>query len=250
MKPIIGVTASLREGTVTLENDVLDSILMAGGIPYILPYTNDVSVIKEIINHIDGLLLSGGVDIDPTLFGEEPIPNLGEIMPERDTLEILLIEKALEVNLPILAICRGVQILNIAAGGNMYQDLYSQKGNLLQHAQRAPRTHLSHFVRTNEGSLLQAISHCTEFKVNSFHHQAVKDPAQGFMISAISSDGVVEAIESVKHFFVLGVQWHPEHVTKFDEVSKQIFSSFIDASKYKDVENQTYLKILETHGSI
>lgn len=230
MKPIIGITAPLNQGKVTLDQDIANSVLMAGGIPYILPYTQDSAVLDEVINHIDGLLLSGGVDIDPTLFGEEPIPGLGEIMPERDALESALIERALKVDLPILAICRGIQILNVAAGGNMYQDIYNQKSNLLQHSQRAPRTHLSHFVQINQDSLLRSITGMDEFKVNSFHHQAVKVPAPGFIISAISSDGVVEAIESQQQKYVVGVQWHPEFLTSFDEVSKRIFGSFILAS--------------------
>jgi putative glutamine amidotransferase len=228
MKPIIGVTAPLIKGKITLDQEVLNSILMAGGIPYILPYTKDLFTIDEIIKHTNGLLLSGGVDIDPTLFGEEPIPSLGEIMPERDELETALIERALNSNLPILAICRGIQMLNVAAGGNMYQDIYSQKNGLLQHSQRAPRSHLSHFVQTKKGTLLRTISGSEQFKVNSFHHQAVKDPAPGFVISGISSDRVVEAIESQEHNFVLGVQWHPENLT--DEISKKIFTSFVNAS--------------------
>jgi putative glutamine amidotransferase len=235
MKPIIGVTAPLIQGKITLDQDVLNSILMAGGIPYILPYTKDLSAIDDVINHINGLLLSGGVDIDPTRFGEEPIPGLGEIMPERDELETALIERALNKNLPILAICRGIQMLNVAAGGNMYQDFNSQKSGLLQHSQRAPRRHLSHFVATKEETLLRTISGSEKFKVNSFHHQAVKDPAPGFVISALSSDGVVEAIESQEHNFVLGVQWHPENLTAFDEVSQKIFSSFINATMGVDI---------------
>jgi putative glutamine amidotransferase len=230
MKPIIGITAPLIKGKVTLDQDVVNSVLMAGGIPYILPYTKDQTAIDEVIRHINGLLLSGGVDIDPTLFGEEPIPGLGEIMPERDELETALIERALKVNLPILAICRGIQMLNVAAGGNMYQDIYNQKSNLLQHSQRAPHTHLSHFVQTKEKTLIRTISALEVFKVNSFHHQAVKDPAPGFVISATSSDGVVEAIESQEHNFVLGVQWHPEFLTPFDDVSNKIFTAFIHAS--------------------
>ncbi|MDQ0971273.1 putative glutamine amidotransferase [Neobacillus niacini] len=231
MKPIIGVTAPIIQGKITLNQDNINSILMSGGIPYILPYTKDQSTIESVIGHIDGLLLSGGVDIDPTLFGEEPIPGLGEIMPERDELETLLIQNALKVNLPILAICRGIQMLNVAAGGNMFQDIYSQKSDLLQHSQRAPQTHLSHFVTTKEESLLRTITGLDKFKVNSFHHQAVKDPAPGFIISDISSDSVVEAIESIEHKFVLGVQWHPEFLTPFDQVSNRIFTSFIKASK-------------------
>lgn len=227
MKPIIGVTAPLSEGKITLTQDVINSILLAGGIPYILPYTKDFAVIDEIITHIDGLFLSGGVDIDPTLFGEEPIPQLGEIMPERDELETALIQRALNINMPILAICRGIQMLNVAAGGNMYQDIYSQKSDLLQHSQRAPRTHLSHFVQTMEGTMLRTISGPKAFKVNSFHHQAVKEPAPGFVVSAISSDGIIEGIESRQHDFVVGVQWHPENLSALDEISKNIFRAFI-----------------------
>lgn len=245
MKPIIGVTAPLVQGKIILDQDVPNSILLAGGIPYILPYTKDLSTLDEVILHLDGLLLSGGVDIDPTLFNEEPIPGLGEIMPERDELELALIQRALKVNLPILAICRGIQMLNVAAGGNMYQDIYSQKAGLLQHAQRAPRTHVSHYVQAKKGSLLQIVSGTEKFKVNSFHHQAVKDPAPGFVISAVSSDGVVEAIESKEHRFVLGVQWHPENLTSFDEVSKKIFSGFINAAMGGDYEVPSYLRIQE-----
>lgn len=230
MKPIIGVTAPLIQGKVTLDQDVANSILLAGGIPYILPYTQDSTTLDEVISKMDGLLLSGGVDIDPTLFGEEPIPGLGEIMPERDALESALIIRSLKLDLPILAICRGIQMLNVAAGGNMYQDIYNQKSNLLQHSQRAPRTHLSHFVQIKKDSLLHSITGTDNFKVNSFHHQAVKDPAPGFIISAISSDGVVEAIESQQHKYVVGVQWHPEFLTTIDEVSKKIFESFVHAS--------------------
>jgi putative glutamine amidotransferase len=230
MKPIIGVTAPLIQGRVSLDQDVAKSILLSGGIPYILPYTQDPATLDQVIDLIDGLLLSGGVDIDPTLFGEEPIPGLGEIMPERDELEFSLIKRALKVDLPILAICRGIQMLNVAAGGNMYQDIYNQKSNLLQHSQRAPRTHLSHFVQIKKDSKLHSITGTSKFKVNSFHHQAVKEPAPGFIISAISSDGVVEAIESRQHKYVVGVQWHPEFLTSVDEVSKGIFESFILAS--------------------
>ena len=230
MKPIIGVTASLVSGKITIDQDVVTSVLMAGGIPYILPYTKDMNTLENILTNINALLLSGGVDIDPTLFGEEPIPGLGEIMPERDELEFALIKRALQSNLPILAICRGIQMLNVAAGGNMYQDIYSQKAEVLQHSQRAPRTHLSHFVQIKKNTLLRSILGSDYFKVNSFHHQAVKDPAPGFVISAISSDGVVEAIESQKHRFVLGVQWHPENLTAFDDISKRIFSSFIHSA--------------------
>ncbi|TLS35590.1 gamma-glutamyl-gamma-aminobutyrate hydrolase family protein [Pseudalkalibacillus caeni] len=235
MQPIIGVTAPIIENRVSLHTDNMDSIVGAGAIPFIVPYTEQEELLTQIIQQIDGLFLTGGVDIDPTFFGEEPIPGLGEVRPERDKLETLLIHKALEANKPIFAICRGIQMLNVAAGGNMYQDIYSQvESPLLQHAQKAPRDHLSHFIKVKEKSLLEKIAGKLSFKVNSFHHQAVKDPAPGFSVSATASDGVVEAIESMKHRFVLGVQWHPENLVKNDSISRKIFGAFVEACRQKD----------------
>lgn len=231
MQPMIGVTAPLRDGKIIVSQDVMQAVLAGGGIPVVLPYTKNHDSIREMIERIDGLLLSGGVDIDPTLFGEEPLPGLGEIMPQRDELETQLIREALGQDLPILAICRGVQMLNVVAGGNMYQDVSSQKANILQHSQKAPTDHLSHFVNIEKGSKLQQIIGQERIKVNSFHHQAVKDPAPGFQVTAAASDGVVEAIESLQHTFVVGVQWHPECSVSSDEPSQKIFRAFIAACR-------------------
>jgi putative glutamine amidotransferase len=229
LRPIIGVTASLNQSKVVIDQDVLDAILLSGGLPFVIPYTKDPMVAKQIINELDGLLLSGGVDIDPTLFGEEPLPGLGQIMPERDYLEKLLIEDAMYHDLPILAICRGIQILNVISGGNMYQDIYTQTSNPLQHSQKAPRNHLSHFVQVESASKLYQIVKDTRFKVNSFHHQSVKQLAKGFKASATSKDGIIEAIESEVHRFVVGVQWHPENLIRFDVNARKLFDAFIKA---------------------
>jgi putative glutamine amidotransferase len=189
----------------------------------------DKEALREMAERMDGLLLTGGGDIDPTLFGEEPLPGLGSITPERDTLEIALIGHMLKANKPIFAICRGCQILNIAAGGDMYQDLYTQRDNLLQHTQHAPRSHTSHTLEVVEDSLLHRISGEVSFKVNSFHHQAVRNLAPGFVVSAAAKDGVIEAFESRNHTFVLGVQWHPEFMAEKDEVSQRLFNTFVAA---------------------
>ena len=222
-----------KDYTVSLDN--AHAVLQAGGIPVMLPYIEDEPDIDELIKTLDGLYLTGGDDIDPTLFGEEPLPNLGVILPSRDAFELKLIQKFLSLDKPILAVCRGCQILNIAVGGDMYQDIGSQvKEQILQHQQRAPKSHGSHFVEVPEGTLLHQISGSKRFKVNSRHHQANRTVPSPFRVSGVSSDGIVEAIESKTHTFVLGVQWHPENmVLAGDEPSLKIYEKFIKACQKK-----------------
>ena len=230
LKPIIGVSSSLKMDLMTVPLENIQAVTAFGGVPIVLP--NLVGdEINTIANMLDGLLLTGGGDIDPTLFGEEPHVGLGSITPERDFFEINLIQKMLELNKPILGICRGAQILNIAVGGDMFQDIYSQNDRtLLQHDQQAPRWHASHFVDVTKDSLLNKITQVDRFKVNSYHHQANRLVPVGFQVSAVSSDRIIEAIESIEHDFVLGVQWHPETLLpKKDIVSEKIMGSFIAA---------------------
>ncbi|HSP21624.1 MAG TPA: gamma-glutamyl-gamma-aminobutyrate hydrolase family protein [Planococcus sp. (in: firmicutes)] len=233
MKPIIGITASKELGKeqYTIEQADTDAILQAGGLPIMLPHLLEEKDIDQIANRIDGLFAAGGYDIDPTLFGEEPHPNLGVIIPSRDAFELALIKKVLELGKPILAVCRGAQILNIAVGGDMYQDISTQKeGDLLQHQQKAPKFHGSHFVHIPEGSLLQRLAGTTQLKVNSRHHQANRMVPESFLVSGTASDGVIEAIESKEHHFVLGLQWHPENMAiAGDGPSMGIFRGFIEA---------------------
>lgn len=234
MKPIIGITSSLKDDRLlTLSLDNTDSVTKVGGVPVIFPNLLDAEQVERVANQIDGLLVTGGGDIDPTLFGEEPHPNLGSITPARDQFEIAIIRKLMEQDKPILAICRGCQIVNIAAGGDMFQDIYAQHDQqLLQHSQRAPRSHGSHFVDVKEGSRLHQMTESNRFKVNSYHHQAVRHVAQGFQTCATASDGIIEAFESTQHTFILGIQWHPEcMVNSGDAPSNAIFKRFIEACK-------------------
>lgn len=232
MKPVIGVSSNLTDLILSVPTDNIHAIARFGGVPIVLP-NMEIDIIESIANLIDGLLLTGGGDIDPTLFGEEPHRGLGNIVPERDEFEIALIKKMLEQNKPILGICRGAQILSIAVGGDMYQDIYDQvKVDLLQHDQKATRTHASHYVQVNEGTVLQQIIGENRIKVNSFHHQAVREVPKGYKISGLASDGIIEAFESENHPFVLGLQWHPEClVNKEDAPSIAIFKKFIEACK-------------------
>ncbi|MGA9173295.1 MAG: gamma-glutamyl-gamma-aminobutyrate hydrolase family protein, partial [Thermoactinomyces sp.] len=203
MKPVIGITMSLEQNQKQfLSREYSDAIIAAGGVPFLLPYTVDDELIMEMSERFDGLLLSGGGDIDPTLFDEEPHPGLGEIVPDRDEMEIALIEQFNAKNKPILGICRGCQILNIAMGGDMYQDLPGQKQAVLQHAQRAPRSHASHTIQIAEDSLIYSIFEKSLIKVNSFHHQAVRKVVPPLKVTAVASDGVIEAFESIQHDFV------------------------------------------------
>ena len=232
MKPIIGITTDIgKENRHLLNNNYVKAVIQAGGLPVILPIGIEEDV-KQLSNMLDGVLLTGGGDIDPMLFGEEPHKQLGEVSPSRDSIELRLVQEMLTKNKPILGICRGLQVLNIAVGGNMYQDIYSQNtSTLLQHVQKAPRIHQSHFVQIKEGSLLGSIAESSQIKVNSYHHQAVKDVPNPLIISGTASDGIIEAIESTKHSFVLGVQWHPEALAKNgDIVSLRIFEKFLEKS--------------------
>lgn len=233
MKPIIGITSSMeldQKKYMVNENNVR-AIHQAGGIPLLLPYITGDNDIDQMVQQIDGLYLPGGYDIDPTLFGEEPHPKLGTIIPKRDKFEFSLIEKVLEKGKPILGVCRGSQILNIVVGGDMYQDIYGQIHTpLFQHSQRSPLQHGSHFVNVLEDSLLAKLVGVTELRVNSFHHQANRKIPSNFLASGVANDGIIEAIESKEHPFVLGVQWHPESMLQVnDEASEKIYKGFITA---------------------
>lgn len=230
MKPIIAVSANFEEDYAGVKHAYTDRILKAGGVPVIVPFGLGDEEARQLCEVTHGLLLTGGPDIDPGYYGEEPLPELGRITPERDRLEVMLIREYAARNKPIFAICRGEQVLNVALGGTLYQDIYSQC-RTLQHSQKAPRSHLSHRVRAEEASIVGRIAGTREFKVNSFHHQAVKDAAPGMRITARSEDGVVEAIESDTHRFVVGVQWHPEDTAGVDDVSRKLFEAFVEACR-------------------
>lgn len=233
MKPIIAVTANYEEDGLQLKHAYCDSIRKAGGIPLVVPFGLDEADVAEVCGAADGLLLTGGPDVDPAYYGEEPQPELGKVTPERDRLELMLAGEFAKQGKPIFAICRGEQLLNVAMGGTLHQDIQAWRRSL-QHSQKAPRGHLSHSVRAAEGSRVRAIAGTDTFKVNSFHHQAVKDPAPGLRVTAVSEDGVIEAIESADDRFVVGVQWHPEDTAGSDDVSRKLFEAFVDACRHEE----------------
>ncbi len=235
MKPLIGISCSYdqKERRYFLPEAYIEAVVKAGGMPVILPGAESIKTVVPYFTALGGLVLAGGGDVDPSLFNEEPLPGLGEISPERDKFEIKLIKTALRKNLPILGICRGIQILNVACGGTVIQHIPSEVKKPLKHSQTAPRWYSTHQVFIEKSSHLVQIMKMNIARVNSFHHQAVREPAQGFNISARSNDGVIEAIEHPRYKFVIGVQWHPECMIDKDRKSRLLFKAFIEACSLK-----------------
>src|SRR5699024_2541433 len=230
MKPVIGITPSIEknESTYPVHRAHCDAIKQAGGLPLILPYgTKNVPTL--LAQHIDGLYITGGYDIDPHYFNEEPHPQLGQIDPLRDKFELALVHEMIALKKPILGICRGSQIINVALGGTMYQDLSSQKGEpLIQHIQNRPLHYPSHYIKVEKSSFLYRIVKHNNIKVNSNHHQANNQLGRNLRVSAISEDGVIEAIEREGELFVIGVQWHPERlIERQDEASQLLYAYFV-----------------------
>ncbi|MEE9394924.1 MAG: gamma-glutamyl-gamma-aminobutyrate hydrolase family protein [Planctomycetota bacterium] len=183
----------------------------AGGSPVILPLSQTKDVMEQVLSICDGLLLTGGFDIDPAYYGEEPHHNIEAINPLRDVTEMIITKSALERDMPIFGICRGMQVLNVAAGGSLWQDIESQiKDETYQHFQKLTEEFPSHSVDVKEGSWLHKVTNDAKVRVNSYHHQAVKTVADGFEVTGVATDGVVEAMSSLRHSFCHAVQWHPE----------------------------------------
>lgn len=236
MKPLIGVTCSWddEKGGIYLGGMYIEAIRAAGGIPLPLAYTGDQDSLAGITGVISGLVLSGGVDVDPGYFGEDPAPGCGEICPDRDTFEIDLARAALAGNLPVLGICRGTQVLNIAAGGDIHQDLGGRPGGqAVKHCQEAPRWHPTHRIEILEGTVMASILGAGPLRVNSFHHQAIRKVAPGFVVSARSADGVVEAVEPQAGHFALGVQFHPETMWQRHPVFLRLFTALVASAGEK-----------------
>ncbi|MDY0358993.1 MAG: gamma-glutamyl-gamma-aminobutyrate hydrolase family protein [Bacteroidales bacterium] len=238
--PLIGLSATYETGQNSVPNTYIISVRKAGGIPVILPVTDDPAIIARMAETIDALILTGGEDVDPLRwYGEEPVPAMGGIVPVRDFFDIHLARAAVERGIPVLGICRGEQVLNVAFGGTLYQDLPSQlkSATPVKHRQNAPRQYGTHTITVEEGSVLHGIlknvlEKDNTFRVNSYHHQAVKDVAPGFVVSAVARDGVVEAIEMKKNPHVLGVQFHPEGpVSEGDDTLLPLFRYLIKACR-------------------
>jgi putative glutamine amidotransferase len=224
MDGLPGIKAGMTAAILT--HDYLVRVREAGGIPVMLPPIGELPA--EILDRVDGLLLSGGEDIDPERYFAPPSPKLGTVDPLRDALELSLAAEAVRRGMPVLAICRGLQVLNVALGGTLIQDLPSECPSDTQHRQEAPSTEGTHPVSLSPGTRLAGIAGTAQLVVNSFHHQAAKDVAPNLQAVAHAADGVIEAVEG-REGFVLGVQWHPE--IQHGEFSLKLFGAFVEACR-------------------
>lgn len=235
--PVIGILSRIYSKSnnssytyMGIPSDYIESVIAAGGIPVVLPVTTNTALVERLIDNVDGLLIPGGVDLNPLVYGEEPIIKQGEISDEIDKCDMESIKIADRQKKPMLGICRGIQIINAAFGGTLYQDLSQAKGCYIKHEQQAKRNLASHTVNIKKDTVLYEIFGSKTI-TNSFHHQAVKDAARGFTVSALSCDGIVEAIEKTEPNFILGVQWHPEGMAKDDSKMHELFKRFIEEVK-------------------
>ena len=207
-KPIIGITGNYGELTCKLAETYYKSVWKAGGVPIVIPPLSDTDSIINTLEHLDGLVLSGGADLNPLYAGEEPQSRLSVINSERDLPELLITQLAYNRQIPILGICRGIQTLALALGGKVMQDI--SDATQLKHSQDADRSEPTHTVCVEKDSTLYNIYKETTLYVNSFHHQAVSEPGDKFRVTAKAPDGIIEGMESTEHKSIIGVQWHPE----------------------------------------
>ncbi len=211
----------------------VEAVATAGGAPVLIPLDLDEGALRAIYERLDGLLLTGGVDVHPRHYGEAIHEKCGQIDEARDRMELTLTRWDLAEGLPILAICRGIQVLNVAAGGTLYQDIASQMPESLKHDcwLDHPRDYLAHQVTVSGDSQLASILGGIQVAVNSLHHQAVKDLSPRFRVVARSADGLIEAIEDQSHPFALGVQWHPEELVEDALPMQRLFEGFVSAAR-------------------
>lgn len=235
MRPLIAILSNIwrGEGGEFVSRDVVnrpytDAVYAAGGLPVGVPCLDDEAAVRELLGRADALLVTGGEDVSPDIFGQDPHRHLGSVAPWRDTLDRIAIAYAMQrPDLPVLGICRGIQSLVAFAGGTLIQDIPSQVAHAIQHSQKAPGYHGIHEIQIAAGSLLADIVGGTTAMTNSFHHQAVDQLPPGFQAIARSSDGVVEALVREGARFCLGVQFHPELMVNHSPAMAAIFSRFV-----------------------
>lgn len=234
-KPIIGLTSSYEKTETTdyifVNHSYLNAVRQFGGIPLVLPSEADEEELKLLIARCDGLILTGGDDIDPELYGEEKLNDTVELTPIRDRAERIVCDLAVERKIPILGICRGIQMMNVYFGGSLYQDIPAQIPSEIKHRMEKPYHRVGHSCIVEKGTPLHALVGGELIGVNSHHHQAIKQLADGFEVMARSEDGVIEAIFDPRKPFVWGVQWHPERIWDIEASSAKLFEAFIEACR-------------------
>ena len=243
-KPLIGISLGYSPTKNSVNNTYVNSILMNGGVPYLIPVTDDVEVLRQVVAQLDGIVFTGGEDFAPAYFGEEEHEHLGEVNVNRDTYDLTLFKLASDRNIPTLGICRGLQLINVGMGGTLYQDLPSQKPSDINHRQQEAGTVATHSVSVVEGSLMHQILGEKEIQVNTFHHQAIKKLAPGLKIVGWANDSVPEMIEAYPNRQIIGTQFHPEIFTaNGDKLLGKLFQFLIGKA-------ETFQKAKEIHSRI
>jgi len=214
----------------------VNALRSAGAVPWIIPLIpDDLATLREIYDRLDGVFLTGGVDVDPARYGEPRAEYCGRVDPPRDAVEIELIRWAMADKKPILAVCRGIQVVNVALGGSLYQDVSKQRPDAMKHdhfptKENPARDILVHTVESQRDSRLGEYLGASPVMVNSMHHQAIKQLARGLVVTATAPDGVIEAVEGANGQYLVAVQWHPEELVERDAGQRRLFESFIDAA--------------------
>lgn len=238
-RPLIGISGNhlVDEGgpfagyhRAYVNHDYVRSITEAGGVPMVIPFNEDAEAVKECVARIDALLMTGGHDICPLNYGEEPHQKIGPVWPERDAFDLLLIKEAEKRRIPIMGICRGLQILNVAHGGTLYQDLSLDKNCYIKHAQKQDPATATHSILIEEGSRLAKIIGQCQWVTNSHHHQTVHKVGEGFKVTARAKDGTVESLEGTNYSYLMAYQFHPEMMSAKYALAKKIFVDFIVAA--------------------
>jgi putative glutamine amidotransferase len=230
-----GIAPTIPSSWVMSQRYVL-TLTSVGAIPWMIPLVgDDEETLRGIYAGLDGVFLPGGADVDPASYNEERHPLCDRSDPPRDQVELTLIRWAMEDRKPVLGVCRGVQLINLATGGTLYQDLNAQFPGSIKHdyfpfSGEYPRDYLAHEVRIAEQSRLGSILGASELKVNSLHHQGIKELGQGLVATAVAPDGLIEAAEWAGDHFLVGVQWHPEVLSDNDPAMRRLFEAFIDAA--------------------
>ncbi len=241
-RPVIGVTTQTLEEIPDelprcwiMSQRYVKTLIGSGAIPWIIPLLDDEATLRAIYDRVDGIFLPGGVDIDPDSYNEARTPACGRVDPDRDRTEIMISNWAMKDGKPILAVCRGAQLLSVAAGGSLYQDVTIEYPGAIKHdywpkSGVSTRQDLVHDVSVVPNTRLDRILGTSEFRVNSMHHQGIKNLPQNLVANAFAPDGLIEGVEAKEDEFVVGVQWHPEDLADKDPQMRKLFDAFVDAS--------------------
>lgn len=232
-QPVIGIVplVDTERDSYWILPGYVNSILQANGLPLTLPLTTDAEQIAQLCHICDGFLFTGGQDVMPSLYGADRHPSCGSCCPERDAMESLLLQAALQRDIPVLGICRGVQLMNVVLGGTLYQDLSQQYPSSLEHHQSPPYDKPVHTVTILLDTPLYQLLQKEQLPVNSYHHQGIWKLAPPLRCMAIAEDGLIEGVYLPEKPFVWGVQWHPEFSYQIDGYSQRIIQAFVDAAK-------------------